>query len=169
MTKRIKLLALLIAASAPLVPVAAQNGAASASEAASEPKVSLTSDVLAIVTKTDASGAVTTTLAEPTEFTPGTKLSFGMNYANNGVTPATNVTGTNPLNAAVRLAPDADPSLIVSVDGGETFGTLNTLSVATQTQGTRPPTHADVTHVRWTIASIAPGESGRIAFPVIIR
>ena len=169
MTKRIKLLALLIAASTPFAPVVAQESATPTAPAASEPKVSLTSDVLAIVTKTDASGAVTTTLAEPTEFTPGTKLSFGMNYANNGVTPATNVTGTNPLNAAVRLAPDADPSLIVSVDGGKTFGTLNTLSVATETQGTRPATHADVTHVRWTIASIAPGETGRIAFPVIIR
>lgn len=169
MTKRIKLLALLIAASAPLAPVAAQDGAAPTSEAASEPKVSLKSDVLAIVTKTDESGAVTTTLAEPKEFTPGTKLSFGMNYANNGVSSATNVTGTNPLNAAVRLAPDADPSLIVSVDGGKTYGTLDSLSIATQSQGTRPATHADVTHVRWTIASIAPGETGRIAFPVIIR
>lgn len=169
MTKRIKLLVLLIAASAPLAPVAAQNGVAATSEATSEPRVSLTSDVLAIVTKTDESGAQTTTLTEPTEFTPGTKLSFGMTYANNGGSPATNVTGTNPLNAAVRLAPDADPALIVSVDGGETYGTLETLSVATETQGTRPATHADVTHVRWTIASIAPGETGRIAFPVIIR
>ena len=169
MTKCTKLFAVLIAASAPLAPLAAQESAAPAPQAASEPKVSLSSDVLAIVTETDESGAVTTTLAEPTEFTPGTKLSFGMNYANNGVTPATNVTGTNPLNAAVRLAPDADPSLIVSVDGGETYGTLETLSVATETRGTRPATHADVTHVRWTIASIAPGETGRIAFPVIIR
>jgi len=169
MTKCTKLFAVLIAASAPLAPLAAQESAAPTPQAASEPSVSLTSDVLAIVTTTDESGAVTTTLAEPTEFTPGTKLSFGMNYANNGVTPATNVTGTNPLNAAVRLAPDADPSLMVSVDGGETYGTLNTLRVATETQGTRPATHADVTHVRWTIASIAPGETGRIAFPVIIR
>lgn len=135
----------------------------------SEPRVSLKSDVMAIVATTDENGTTTTALTEPKEFTPGTRLSFGMTYSNNGTQPATNVTGTSPLNAAVRLAPDADPALIVSVDAGTTFGTLDSLSVTTQTQGPRAATHADVTHVRWTIASIAPGESGRIAFPVIIR
>lgn len=152
---------------APLAPIAAQDTAQPAAQ--SEPKVTLKSDVMAIVTQTDEAGNETITLAEPTEYTPGTKLSFGMNYANAGSEPVTNVTGTNPLNEAVRLAPEADPALIVSVDGGVTFGTLDTLSVATETEGPRPATHADVTHVRWTIASIAPGESGRIAFPVIIR
>ncbi|MEM7688217.1 MAG: hypothetical protein AAF291_04280 [Pseudomonadota bacterium] len=163
-----KLATSLLALAIPMAPLAAQESAPVAASA-SEPKVSLNSDVLAYVTTTDAAGNATTSLEEATEFTPGTKLSFGMNYANNGLAPATNVTGTNPLNAAVRLAPDADPALAVSVDGGATFGTLDTLSVATETDGTRPATHADVTHVRWTIASIAPGESGRIAFPVIIR
>lgn len=173
MTKRIQFLALLVAASAPMAPLAAQNtaqdGAVPSAQAASEPQVSLKSDVLAIVTTTDENGAETTKLVEPTEYTPGTKLSFGMNYTNDSADPATNVTGTNPLNAAVRLAPDADPALLVSVNGGETFGTLDTLRVAVGDQGTRAATHADVTHVRWTIASIAAGESGRIAFPVIIR
>lgn len=162
-----KILAASLAAAAPLAPLTAQESAQPA--ARSEPKVTLESDVLAIVTTTDAAGNQTTTLAQPTEYTPGTKLSFGMNYANLGAEPVTNVTGTNPLNEAVRLAPDADPTLVVSVDGGTTFGTLDTLSVATETEGPRPATHDDVTHVRWTIASIAPGESGRIAFPVIIR
>lgn len=156
-----------LAMALPLTPVTAQAAAPAVSQA--EPKVTLESDVMAIVTQTDEAGNQTTTLAEAKEFTPGTKLSFGMNYSNSGGETANNVTGTNPLNVAVRLAPDADPSLVVSVDGGETFGTLDTLSVATETGGTRAATHADVTHVRWTIASIAPGESGRIAFPVIIR
>ena len=162
-----KIIAIALAAAAPLAPLAAQAAAPAGAQA--EPKVTLKSDVMAIVTQTDEAGNETTTLAEPTEYTPGTKLSFGMNYANLGAEPVTNVTGTNPLNEAVRLAPDADPALVVSVDGGTTFGTLDTLSVATETEGPRPATHDDVTHVRWTIASIAPGESGRIAFPVIIR
>ncbi len=133
------------------------------------PKVSLKSDVKALVTTTDATGKETSELATATEYTPGTKLSFGMIYANEGAEAATNVTGTSPLNKSVRLAPDADPALIVSVDGAESFGTLDTLVVATESGATRAATHADVTHVRWTIASIAPGESGRIGFPVIIR
>ena len=156
-----------LAAAAPMTPVIAQEDATAASKA--EPKVSLKSDVMAIITSTDEAGNQTTSLEEPKEYTPGTKLSFGMNYSNSGTEAATNVTGTNPLNAAVRLAPDADPTLLVSVDGGTTFGTLDTLSVSTETEGSRAATHGDVTHVRWTIASIAPGESGRIGFPVIIR
>jgi len=163
----IKFSAAFLALAAPLAPSMAQDTAPAA--AVSEPKVSLKSDVLAIVESTDEAGNVASTLAEPTDYTPGTKLSFGMNFSNGGTVPATNVTGTNPLNAAVRLAPDADPALIVSVDGGATYGTLDKLSVATGTEGARAATHSDVTHVRWTIATIAPGESGRISFPVIIR
>mgnify|MGYP001800679879 CR=1 FL=1 len=171
MTKRIKLMAIMLATTAPLAPALSQSadGAPAAPTVSEEPKVSLSSDVLAIITNTDASGATSTKLVKPTEYTPGTMLSFGMNYANNGAAPATNVTGTSPLNEAVRLSPDADPSLMVSVDGGKTFGTLSTLKVTTEAQATRPATHADVTHVRWTIDSIKPGETGRIAFPVIIR
>ena len=151
-------IAALLAATAPAAPAFAQDTG-----------VELESDVMAIVSTTNEGGETFTKLVEPSEFTPGTKLSFGTNYSNNGTEPATNVTGTNPLNPAVQLAPDADPALMVSVDGGNTFGTLDTLSVATETKGTRPATHADVTHVRWIIASIAPGETGRMAFPVIIR
>jgi hypothetical protein len=163
----IKIAALALVGVAPLAPLAAQDSAPARS--ASEPGVKLESDVMAIITSTDETGRQTTTLAEPSEFTPGTRLSFGMNYSNSAAETATNVTGTNPLNEAVRLAPDADPALQVSVDGGKTFGTLDSLSVTTQNQATRAATHDDVTHVRWTIASIAPGESGRIGFPVIIR
>lgn len=160
--------------SAALLAVAVPFGAANAQEGAptqqaGEPKISIQSDVMAIITSTNDQGQLVTSLAEPKEFTPGAKLSFGMNYANNGSAPATNVTGTSPINEGVRLSPDADPALIVSVDGGATFGTLDTRKVQTQDQGKRAAAHADVTHVRWTIASIAPGERGRIAFPVIIR
>ncbi|MEO0461527.1 MAG: hypothetical protein AAF127_00220 [Pseudomonadota bacterium] len=162
---------LLIAASLPFAPLAAQGEAPSTTAAAQEakPKVSLKSDVMAVITETDEDGTQTIKLEAPTSFTPGTKLNFGMNYSNQGTAPATNVTGNNPLHEAVKLAPDADPALIVSVDGGTTYGTLDTLSVTSETGATRPATHGDVTHVRWTIASIAPGESGRIGFPVIIR
>ncbi len=162
--------AVLLIMALPVVPAAAQDDSPIASESqVSEPEVTLKSDVLAVVTSLDENGNETTTLTKPTEYTPGTKLNFGMNYANSGSEAVTNVTGTNPLNAAVRLAPDADPALIVSVDGGGTFDQLAKLSVPTESGNPRAATHADVTHVRWTIASIAAGESGRIGFPVIIR
>ncbi|MEM6907844.1 MAG: hypothetical protein AAF494_04120 [Pseudomonadota bacterium] len=167
MTTLTKIVAASLIAAMPLAPLAAQEAPSTAAQA--EPKVRLQSDVKAFKQVTDASGNETNELVEPTIFTPGTRLSFGLSYDNQGQLPATNVTATNPLSEAVRLAPDADPALIVSVDGGESFGTLASLSITTETGATRPATHADVTHVRWTIASIAPGESGRVAFPVIIR
>ena len=131
--------------------------------------IALEGEVKAVKTIRDAAGNSTTQLVEPKLIVPGDRLLFTTSYRHTGSEAADNFVVTNPLPKAVRLAPDADPSLVVSVDGGETFGTLETLSVATETGGTRTATHADVTHVRWTIASIAPGESGRIAFPVIIR
>ena len=167
MKKIIKITSALLALALSLGPATAQEAASNTASA--EPAITLQSDVMAIVTTTNEAGQATTELVAPKEFTPGTKLSFGMIYSNAGTQSATNVTGTSPINPAVRLAPDADPDLIVSVDDGATYGTLSTRSVTTPSQGTRAATHADVTHVRWTIASIAPGESGRIAFPVIIR
>ncbi|MEL7196839.1 MAG: hypothetical protein AAGL10_00850 [Pseudomonadota bacterium] len=167
MTKLTKLVAAALVAALTAVPVAAQD--ASAQSEAAQPDVNLQSDVKAFKATTDADGNTSNELVEPTIFTPGTRLSFGLSYENNGNSPATDVTATNPINEAVRLAPDADPALIVSVDGGTTFGVLADLQVADETGASRPASHDDVTHVRWTIASIAPGESGRVAFPVIIR
>lgn len=167
MTKLTKIVAAALVAALTAAPVAAQDTAAKAE--AAKPDVELQSDVKAYSTETDADGNPSNALVEPTVFTPGTRLSFGLTYENKGQLPATNVTATNPINAAVTLAGDADAELIVSVDGGQTFGRLTDLEVLDETGATRPASHGDVTHVRWTIASIAPGESGRVAFPVIIR
>ena len=94
---------------------------------------------------------------------------FGTDYASNAAEAVSNFVVTNPLPAAVRLAPDADPALTVSVDGGKTFGALAALTITNSDGTTRPAAHADVTHVRWVLASIAPGEKGRLSYPAIIR
>lgn len=131
--------------------------------------VTLSGDVMAVETSVDADGNETTQLVEPDVIVPGDRLIFGTDYANSGVEPVANFVVTNPLPAAVRLAGDADPELFVSVDGGETWGALSALKVVAQDGTERSATHADVTHVRWTLASIAPGESGRLEYPAIIR
>ena len=100
---------------------------------------------------------------------PGDRLVFGTDYANNGTEAVRNFNVTNPLPAAVRLAPDADPALTVSVDGGKSWGKLSELQVTATDGTTRAATHEDVTHVRWVLASIAPGETGRLTYPAIIR
>jgi uncharacterized repeat protein (TIGR01451 family) len=143
----------------PAVPLGAQNTS----------QVALTGDVKAVKVVTDADGKERTELVDPTTIVPGDRLVFGTDYANKGADAVTNFTVTNPLPAAVRLSPDADPGLELSVDGGKTWGVLGALAIANSDGTTRPATHADVTHVRWVLASIAPGASGRLTYPAIIR
>ncbi len=120
-----------------------------------------------IITGND--GATSVELVEPETIVPGDKLIFGTDYSNNSAEAVSNFVVTNPIPSAVRLAPVASSDLTVSVDGGANWGKLATLSVE-QGDGTkRPAQHADVTHVRWTLAAVAPGEKGRLEYPAIIR
>jgi uncharacterized repeat protein (TIGR01451 family) len=146
--------------SMPVIPAAAQGNAS---------PVTLSGDVKAVKTVTDADGKERTELVDPTTIVPGDRLVFGTDYANKGAEAVTNFVVTNPLPGAVRLAPDADPALELSVDGGKSWGVLASLSITNSDGTTRPATHADVTHVRWVLASIAPGASGRLTYPAIIR
>ena len=141
-------------------PLAAQGSAS---------PITLNGDVMAEKIVTAPDGSETTRLVAPTTIVPGDRLIFGTDYANNGAEAVSNFTVTNPLPAAVRLAPDADPALDVSVDGGKTWGSLAALSITNPDGTSRPATHADVTHVRWVLASIAPGTKGRLTYPAIIR
>lgn len=131
--------------------------------------VTISGDVKAVKVITQADGSEQIELVEPAAIVPGDRLIFGTDYANNGAEAVTNFNVTNPLPAAVRLAPDADPALIVSVDAGKTWGRLDQLSVTASDGATRPAVHEDVTHVRWILAEIAPGAKGRVTYPAIIR
>lgn len=159
--KTISKLVLACAAMAmPVLPLAAQGNPS---------PITLSGDVKAVKTVTDADGKERIELVDPTTIIPGDRLVFGTDYANKGAEAVTNFVVTNPLPAAVRLAPDADPALELSVDGGKTWGVLAALTIANSDGTNRPATHADVTHVRWVLASIAPGASGRLTYPAIIR
>ncbi len=159
-----KMVAALLVVSSSAIPLTAH--------AQSGSPVALSGDVMAVETSVDDAGNTSTQLVEPGVIVPGDRLVFGTDYANSGDEPVENFVVTNPLPSAVRLAPDADPELTVSIDGGETWGTISSLSavtIADEDGAMRPVTNADVTHVRWTLASIAPGESGRLEYPAIIR
>lgn len=144
----------------PTLPLAAQDRPS---------PVVLSGDVKAVKTITEADGKQRIELVDPQTIVPGDRLVFGTDYANSGSEAVTNFTVTNPLPEAVRLAPDADPALSVSVDGGKTWGTLATLTIPNADGTTRAAAHTDVTHVRWVLESIAPGASGRLTYPAIIR
>jgi uncharacterized repeat protein (TIGR01451 family) len=136
---------------------------------AQDKPISLEGDVRLEKTVVDPDGKSRVELVAPDLIVPGDRLVFGTDYRNSGSETVANFVVTNPLPSAVRLAPDADPSLVVSVDGGKIWGVLSGLTVATEDGGARPADHADVTHVRWTLAMVAPGETGRLEFPAIIR
>ena len=145
------------------------TAAGTAPLSAQDQAISLSGSVMHEAVSFDASGKEVTKLVEPNTIVPGDRLIFGTDYNNGSDEAVDNFVVTNPLPPAVRLAPDADTTLIVSVDGGKSFGTLSQLSVMAEDGGSRPADQADVTHVRWTLPSVAPGESGRLEYPAIIR
>lgn len=137
--------------------------------AAQDQPIALAGDVMVEKTVVDASGEARTELVKPDLVVPGDRLIFGTDYSNSGAETVTDFVVTNPLPDAVRLAPDADADLTVSVDGGESWGLLADLAVTSEDGTDRAATHSDVTHVRWTLAEVEPGKSGRVEYPAIIR
>ena len=136
---------------------------------AQEQPIELAGDVKLALVTTDDSGQTTTSYVAPEKVVPGDRLLFTTNFRNSGAELVENFAVTNPLPGAVQLASDADPALLVSVDGGKTWGQLDALSVAQEDGSSRAAKHSDVTHVRWTLASVQPGESGRVEYPAIVR
>ena len=142
---------------------------ASAPALAQAQAIDLKGDVKLEKVMIDDGGERSVELVEPETIVPGDKLIFGTEYSNNSADPVTNFVVTNPVPNAVRLSPGAPADLTVSVDGGANWGQLAALSVEQADGTSRPAQHADVTHIRWTLASVAPGEKGRLEYPAIIR
>jgi uncharacterized repeat protein (TIGR01451 family) len=114
-------------------------------------------------------GQSRTELLEPKVVVPGDRLLFTTRYTNGGTVPAKNFVVTNPLPAAVTLSYDAAGGYSVSVDHGKTWGSLSTLKVTDAKAGVRAATASDVTHLRWTLQSIAPGFTGTVRYRAIVR
>lgn len=151
---------LLIGASATVaVPLPAQTASA----------VAIASDVLVEHTIKQADGTSRTERITADRVVPGDRLVFRTTYRNNAADDARDFVITNPLHPAVQLAPDGAESLTVSVDKGRTWGRLADLSVPKAEGGMRPASRDDVTHIRWTVGVIAPGQAGERAFAVIVK
>ncbi|MFM9936841.1 MAG: hypothetical protein ACKVOL_11665 [Novosphingobium sp.] len=130
--------------------------------------VSLKGDVKLEKSVTE-NGATRIQLLEPKVVVPGDHLVFTTRYQNDGAQAVTNFVVTNPLPSAVVLAPEAATGTEVSVDGGKNWGLLSTLKLADGKGGVRAALAGDVTHVRWTIAQIAPGAAGQVEYHAIVR
>ncbi|MEN9683523.1 MAG: hypothetical protein RLZZ427_1274 [Pseudomonadota bacterium] len=106
---------------------------------------------------------------DPKVVVPGDHLVFTTAYHNVGADVVRNFVVTNPLPAGVVLAAGTAPEQDVSVDGGKTWGRLDASRVPDGKGATRPASTADVTHLRWTIAALAPGAQGTLVYNAIVR
>ena len=127
--------------------------------------VSLSTEIEVVRTTTDAAGKSSETFAKPEVVTPGDRLRFTVQFRNAGTAPAHRFVITNPLPPQVTLDALTDSGdATVSVDGGKSFDALSVLKVTDGAGVPRPATLADVTHLRWTVATVAPGTSGARRF-----
>lgn len=104
---------------------------------------------------------------------PGSEVVYVISYSNSGDKAAQNLVIRNPLPEQLRYtgeATGANAQVEVTVDGGATFGSLSSLTVATADGKTRPAAAADVTGINWKIASaIKPGEKGQVSYRAVLK
>lgn len=129
--------------------------------------VALKGDVKVVRQVVADNGQTVEQLEDPNQVLPGDKLVFTTRYTNGSDKPVDDFVVTNPLPAPVKLA--KVDSFEVSVDGGKTFGALPALKAAGADGKPRAAELGDVTHVRWRVASIAPGASGEVKYFAEVR
>lgn len=152
----IRLILALFALSAPAVALAAND-------------VALTSAMFVEKSVPQTGGPTKVTLEQPKSVPPGAKLVFVLSYRNQGKTPATNFTVTNPIPNGVAFDSTADAGASYSVDGGKTWGPLTTLRVQAGATS-RAALPDDVTHIRWILKNPIPvGGTGKLSFRGFVK
>lgn len=137
-----------------------------AAPAFAQSAVALKGDVK-VVRQVAENGKAVEKLEDPSQVLPGDRLVFTTRYTNGSDKPVDDFVVTNPLPMPVKLA--KVDSFEVSVDGGKTFGALPALKAAGADGKPRAAELGDVTHVRWRVASIAPGASGEVKYFAEVR
>lgn len=151
--------ALLVAASGFSAPALAQQ----------QPAVELDGEVMLERTVVE-DGVERIELVAPTTVVPGDRLVFSTSYTNQSTDVVEDFVVTNPLPGAIRLASE-DGDFVVSVDGGTNFGALADFTVADDSVegGERAAQLSDVTHLRWTLDRLEPGDAGTLEYHAVVR
>lgn len=132
--------------------------------------VTLTSETFVEKSVPQKAGPPKTMLVKLKSAAPGARLVFVLTYKNLGGAPKANFVVTNPMPSAIQFDAALDPGAEMSVDGGRSWGTMQTLRVTLANGTTRPATAADVTHVRWALkAPIPAGGGGKLRFRGIVK
>lgn len=124
-------------------------------------EVSTTAEIEVIELNPDGTESVSRKAAD--RVVPGTEVIYTITAKNAGDAPADEVVVTNPVPAQTRYvegsAAGANTDVTFSVDGGNTWGRAESLTVADANGEPRAATADDYTHVRWTLkSSLAPAQ-----------
>ncbi len=114
-------------------------------------------------------GTVSKKLVPAARVVPGDEVVYEITYSNKGAEAATDLAINNPVPGAVVFLQSTNPPSAVSVDKGENYGNLGDLRVEGPEGQVRPAQPADITNLRWMIASLAPGAQGTIRYRVRVK
>jgi uncharacterized repeat protein (TIGR01451 family) len=132
--------------------------------------IQITNNVYQEILVQDADGKPVTKRVPAAKVVPGTDVVYEIAYSNTGKDTATNVAINSPVPAAlVFLGDESTPVTEVSVDGGKAYGKLAELTVAAADGKPRPAQAADVTNLRWILATLMPGAKGKVSFRARVR
>ena len=149
------------AASAALMPATAH--------AAAQPSrgVQFASDVFIERFQPAPGGRTARILERADQLRPGDRVIFVVNWSGR---KDGGFTVTNPLPRSIAFAGATDETQEVSVDGGRTWGALESLSVRTADGRIRPAHTEDVTHLRWRIpVQLALAGTGQMTWRGVVR
>ena len=108
-----------------------------------------------------------------TRAAPGKEVIYVMNYRNKGTKPADGVVLKNPVPKELVYVPGsqdgAGARFDLSVDDGKTFGALEALTVTGEDGKPRAATAADVTTLRWNVASVKQGAAGKVSYRALLK
>lgn len=137
---------------------------------AQEKAVSIDNAVYQEIPVKRADGTIEMKRVAATKVVPGNDVIYEIHYRNEGKAVATDVAIGSPVPQELAFVDDSkSPASEVSVDGGKHFGKLADLKVADEEGKQRPAQAADVTNLRWNMASLAPGAQGKVEFRARVK
>ena len=119
-------------------------------------------------------GSETMRRVSATRVVPGTEVIYTITATNAGNDPADQVVVTNPVPAQTSYvdgsATGANTDITFSVDGGNSWGDAQSLTVVDANGEPRAATAVDYTHVRWKLQSdLAPLQKLPVSYRVQVK
>ena len=135
-------------------------------------EVSTTAEIEIIDVQPDGSEVVR--IENASRVIPGTEVIYTITAKNAGSQPADSVIVTNPVPLQTRYvegsAAGANTDITFSVDGGQSWGAAQSLTVTDENGNERAATADDYTHVRWTLqAELAPDRQVPVWYRVQVK